>query len=96
MPKENREKSPLSEEELLSKPFYTIQEEPEIEENREKSQSVNLLPSLAESQSENYRELIPKLLLNVRIQNPRELRNNTVSLKVYFMIFLKMKILTET
>ena len=87
-------KIPLSEEELLQKPFYTVQEEvveePGIEIpdgsaafssgiRNSNSQHINLLPSLAEAQSENYRELLPKLLLSVRIKNPMEYRNLTVS-----------------
>ena len=87
-------KIPLSEEELLQKPFYTVQEEvveePGIEIpdgsaafssgiRNSNSQHINLLPSLAEAQSENYRELLPKLLLSVRIKNPTEFRNLTVS-----------------
>ena len=88
-------KIPLSEEELLQKPFYTVQEEvveePGIEIpdgsaafssgiRNSNSQHINLLPSLAEAQSENYRELLPKLLLSVRIKNPTEFRNLTVSI----------------
>ena len=92
-------KIPLSEEELLQKPFYTVQEEePGMEvpdgsgaasssssssstsrTRSSSSQHINLLPSLAEAQSENYRELLPKLLLSVRIKNPTEFRNLTVS-----------------
>ena len=92
-------KIPLSEEELLQKPFYTVQEEePGMEvpdgsgaassssstsrtrSSSSSSQHINLLPSLAEAQSENYRELLPKLLLSVRIKNPTEFRNLTVSI----------------
>ena len=103
-------KIPLSEEELLQKPFYTVQEEePGMElpdgsgassssssstsrtrsSSSSSSQHINLLPSLAEAQSENYRELLPKLLLSVRIKNPMEYRNLTVSnffLKVLYVV----------
>ena len=95
-------KIPLSEEELLQKPFYTVQEEEEPGGSMEipdgsaafstssssSSQHINLLPSLAEAQSENYRELLPKLLLSVRIKNPTEFRNLTVSKKKVILFFL--------
>ena len=100
-------KIPLSEEELLQKPFYTVQEEVveepgiEIPDGSEafssgirhsNSQHINLLPSLAEAQSENYRELLPKLLLSVRIKNPTEFRNLTVSTYVPNFFFAKNSI----
>ena len=72
------EKIPVSEEELLQKPFYTV-EEPVSTQNVEIETAQKLLPSLAEAQSENYREILPKLLLSVKIQNPVEFRNLTVS-----------------
>ena len=74
---ENKQNVPLSEEDLLKKPFYTV-EAPDVAESTLKSQK-NLLPSLVESQSENYRELLPQLLLGVKIKEPLELQNLTVS-----------------
>ena len=74
---ENKQNVPLSEEDLLKKPFYTV-ETPNVAESTLKSQK-NLLPSLVESQSENYRELLPQLLLGVKIKEPLELQNLTVS-----------------
>ena len=43
------------------------------------SPKKNLLPSIVESQTENYRELLPHLLLGVKIKEPLELQNLTVS-----------------
>ena len=75
---DNNEKNvPLSEEDLLKKPFYTV-EEPVIAESTLKNHK-NFLPSLVESQTENYRELLPQLLLGVKIKEPLELQNLTVS-----------------
>ena len=68
---------PLSEEDLLKKPFYTV-ETPNVAESTLKNQE-NFLPSLVESQKENYRELLPHLLLGVKIKEPLELQNLTVS-----------------
>ena len=69
----------LSEEDLLNKPFYTV-EEPPIEEiiNDQQSDPYQFLPSLVESQSENYRELLPQLLLSLKIQEPLQLQNISV------------------
>ena len=68
---------PLSEEDLLKKPFYTV-ETPNVAESTLLNQE-NFLPSLVESQKENYRELLPHLLLGVKIKEPLELQNLTVS-----------------
>ena len=75
---------PLSEEDLLKKPFYTV-ETPNVAESTLKNQE-NFLPSLVESQKENYRELLPHLLLGVKIKEPLELQNLTVS---YSLIYLQ-------
>ena len=76
---------PLSEEDLLKKPFYTV-ETPKLAESTLKNQE-NFLPSLVESQKENYRELLPHLLLGVKIKEPLELQNLTVS---YSRIYLQL------
>ena len=76
---------PLSEEDLLKKPFYTV-ETPNVAESTLKNQE-NFLPSLVESQKENYRELLPHLLLGVKIKEPLELQNLTVS---YSLIYLQL------
>ena len=73
----NKQNVPLSEEDLLKKPFYTV-ETPNVAESTLKNQE-NFLPSLVESQKENYRELLPHLLLGVKIKEPLELQNLTVS-----------------
>ena len=82
------ENLPLSEEDLLNKPFYTV-EEPStsalisgssFNDVMDSNQSGNFLPSLVESQSENYRELLPHLLLSVKIKEPLHLQNMTVSI----------------
>ena len=51
-----------------------------------KSSPKNLLPSIVESQTENYRELLPHLLLGVKIKEPLELQNLTVSF-FHFLLF---------
>ena len=76
---------PLSEEDLLKKPFYTV-ETPNVAESTLLNQE-NFLPSLVESQKENYRELLPHLLLGVKIKEPLELQNLTVS---YSRIYLQL------
>ena len=79
MRESNKDKTPkpsspiLSEEDLLNKPFYTVEEEEEIISDHE-----HFLPSLVESQSENYRELLPQLLLSLKIQEPSKLQNISV------------------
>ena len=50
------------------------------------SPKKNLLPSIVESQTENYRELLPHLLLGVKIKEPLELQNLTVSLFIFFFL----------
>ena len=80
MRESNKDKTPkpsspiLSEEDLLNKPFYTVEEEEEIISD----QNNHFLPSLVESQSENYRELLPQLLLSLKIQEPLQLQNISV------------------
>ena len=51
-----------------------------------KNSPKNLLPSIVESQTENYRELLPHLLLGVKIKEPLELQNLTVSF-FHFLLF---------
>ena len=79
----NEKNLPLSEEDLLKKPFYTVEESSETLTNNNLNQQMfedqNFLPSLVESQSENYRELLPHLLLSVQIKEPMQLQNLTVS-----------------
>lgn len=58
-----KKKEILSVEDLLNKPFYTVESTPENELNLE---------------TENYRELLPKLLLSVKIKEPLELQNVSV------------------
>ena len=76
-----KQKVPLSEEDLLKKPFYTV-ETPNVAESTLKNHK-NFLPSLVESQTENYRELLPQLLLGVKIKEPLELQNLTVSVLTF-------------
>ena len=77
----------LSEEDLLNKPFYTVEEE---EKETELETNEFLLPSLVESQSENYRELLPQLLLSLKIQQPYSLQNISVSLTKKFLILAQL------
>ena len=83
----------LSEEDLLNAPFYTV-EEPKTAMVQSAS-SFDFMPSLVESQSENYRELLPRLLLSVKIKEPLSLQNLTVIksfLKwIYFTFFVSLR-----
>ena len=65
------EQLPLSEEDLLKKPFYTVEEEPSV------PSAEGILGSLPE-QGSNYRNLLLDMLLNVRIKLPSKLNNLTL------------------
>ncbi len=60
----------LSEKDLLNMPFYTV--------DAMASQPQNGLDDVLDGSSENYRTLLPNMLLNVRIKRPEELHNVTV------------------
>merc|ERR1712083_344092 len=57
-----------------------------------KSSPKNLLPSIVESQTENYRELLPHLLLGVKIKEPLELQNLTVGQRLLSMDWSNLKV----
>lgn len=81
IPIQEKEQRILSEDDLLDKPFYTV-EEPQLAEplvSNSFSLNSNQMPSLAEAQGENYRELLPQLLLSVKISQPLQYQNLSVS-----------------